>query len=491
MSKYVLGKKFGQSGKGEYVIYDPDAKETTNPHILIAGPSGSGKSILIRALIGELKLDNKILMVFDLHGDLETPGENLVEYTARNTEFGINPFEFDCDIKNGGPDVRVDVIIDIFKKNFMPGMGALQQGVLKSLLEDTYKYKGIFDDLPGTWAFEDNESHPLDVGLTEEEARAQRKGEEDRKLPTMSDLKDVYDMVIRYINNGKDETYFSIAEKAYQVKQKLDNATSNTTASKYSQELDGLIKTLEESGKEFLEYLKGERETFGSSVEVHRIDFDRYNDKQAKRTLESLSEYIKIFAGMNIFTQQKPKLVAGLNRIDLTGFTNTAKPEYALFFIDLSIQRIFRKCKLLGEYSKRPEEKRRRGEKVETYVVADESRLILPTGKEKDNPYNILNRVVLEARKYGLGIIFASQRIEHYSAELLSNIHTKLILKTDDSDIATTLKTLGLGKTTYLNTVNERDGVALLIQAGKHPQMVKLNCWENIVEGQEYIRDIA
>ena len=52
------------------------------------------------------------------------------------------------------------------------------------------------------------------------------------------------------------------------------------------------------------------------------------------------------------------------------------------------------------------------------------------------------NKIAAESRKYGLGLILASQRILHYGDEILSNFYTKILLKTDSSDIPVANKKL-------------------------------------------------
>lgn len=482
----ILGKQFGRTTSEGLIRFSPDALGTVNPHLIIAGTSGSGKSILIKSLIGDLVYDRKVVIVFDLHGDLETPGENLIEYTARNTRFGINPFEFDVDLKNGGPNVRVDVILGIFKKNFLPTMGTIQEAILRNLLKDAYILKGIHEGRPETWPFEDNEAYPENVGMTAAEAMELRGGKPESQLPTMQDLHDVYDKVMAFKNNTDQGGFFNSIQEAYRKKEKISNTTSENSKNKYREQLDSIRKGLDKEYEQFNEYLDSENGELPPIKDGSNIDFTKYESKSLQKSLETLGEYIKVFSGMNIFIKARPKMIHGVNRIDLSGFTNVAKPEFALFFVELSIQRIFRKCKIKGEYQKRTDKSR--GDKVDTFVIADESRLILPNGREKDNPYNILNRVVLEARKYGLGLILASQRISHYNAEMLSNIYTKIILKTDESDTKETLAKLGLQGSDYMTTVNKNDGVGLVIRTGKRPDIIKMNCWENIVEGKEYQR---
>ena len=151
------------------------------------------------------------------------------------------------------------------------------------------------------------------------------------------------------------------------------------------------------------------------------------------------------------------KFNRNINRLDLSGFTNAGKPEFALFFFDLFLQRVFGKCKLKGEYKDRPAEQRNRGNKCDVFVVIDESRVVLPTGRDKDNPYHMLNRITAESRKYGLGLILGTQRITHYSDDILANIYTKILLQTDPSDIPISNKKLKIQNKDLLTLTKYND----------------------------------
>jgi DNA helicase HerA-like ATPase len=139
-----------------------------------------------------------------------------------------------------------------------------------------------------------------------------------------------------------------------------------------------------------------------------------------------------------------------------------------MFFADTVIQKIFRAVKMRGEYRKLG-----RGNKVDTIIVIDESKLILPTGKDKENPYNILNRIVTESRKYGLALIIVSQRPDHFPEEMLSSIYTKIVLRINENDVKGATKSLGVKDPSLFTHLNQR-GVALIGNTGGLFQSVVL-----------------
>jgi len=72
--------------------------------------------------------------------------------------------------------------------------------------------------------------------------------------------------------------------------------------------------------------------------------------------------------------------------------------------------------------------------KFRLFIMIDEVKILTGFRGKKDDPYAILNRLATEARKFGLGLILASQIIGHFGRDIKSNAATKLILRTMDLD---------------------------------------------------------
>lgn len=437
---YELGMDF--STKKRIDGWDPDGSNCKNPHLLITGQSGAGKSTLLKALINYLgNKKNKIVFVLDIHNGLEVENENYIQYTARNTTVGINPFEFDYDEVNGGPEIRADNLVQLFKKHFMPNAGPVQQNVKRDLFVDTYRYKGIYDNDVKTWPIAEIDDYSQDTSSN-------------TSLPTMTDLEDVYQMILNMVGfKGGVSFKTHIQQEIEYYKTKIQEAKSEHIKQKYE-------KLLKEREEEVGEYNKFENDEDIEDLvwfTKYNIDFRKYTSRNVVSTLNTIGVYIRTFANMNIFNAKKPKFNRNINRLDLSGFTNAGKPEFALFFFDLFLQRVFGKCKLKGEYKDRPAEQRTRGNKCDVFVVIDESRVVLPTGRDKDNPYHMLNKITAESRKYGLGLILGTQRITHYSDDILANIYTKILLQTDPSDIPIANKKLKIQNKDLLTLTKYND----------------------------------
>ena len=86
---------------------------------------------------------------------------------------------------------------------------------------------------------------------------------------------------------------------------------------------------------------------------------------------------------MNIFNAKKQNSIKSINRLDLSGFLQMQVTRICFVLFDLFLQRVFGKCKIKGEYNKRPLDQKKRGEKTDVFIVIDESRVVLPVGRKR------------------------------------------------------------------------------------------------------------
>jgi hypothetical protein len=93
------------------------------------------------------------------------------------------------------------------------------------------------------------------------------------------------------------------------------------------------------------------------------------------------------------------------------------------------LRKLFRMLRLRGPIPVQPADDRQR---FRLFVVLDEAKILSLGGGERDRADNILNELITEARKFGLGMILASQMSEHFSEEVRANAATWLVLRPMD-----------------------------------------------------------
>jgi len=442
MSKeFIFGEDFIINNKR--IKWSPDNYTTQNAHMLIVGGSGSGKTTLLKKIITYLHSMEKQIYIIDFHGDMELEGDNTFKFTLRNSEYGLNPFEMEMDIDNGGPIAQASIVLGNLKKNFIKNMGALQKSVLKHFLIDCYRYVGILDEDVQTW---------------------------NKPLPTISTMMELYNKISSVIKLAEGNSISTCLEKLSKLEKKEKAETDTEKQDKISKRIGKELDNLNQLVAKYNDYLlEGKyKGVFNINISPY-VESEFYIDASIAKTFAGLYPYLSDLSASSVFNDNRPPKRKGIVRYDISGFTNTDKPSEAMFFADTVIQKIFRAVKIRGEYKKL---KNKKG-KVDTFVIIDESKLVLPTGKDKENPYNILNRIVTESRKYGMGLIIVSQRPEHFPDEILSSIYTKIILRINQNDVPKAINSLGVKEKSLFKRLSERY-VALIGYTGKPFESVRL-----------------
>jgi len=293
-----------------------------NPHLLVVGGSGSGKSQTIKAVAHDLK-NATAVVILDVHGDLAIDGA-ITHELHFESHYGINPLVLSLDPKGGGPVAQKEIVRTRLQRTFVP-MGSVQLGVLDDLLDRCYR----------------------GCSITQEDQESWR-----REPPTFADLE----------------------------------------------------KLLEE--------------------EIAR--------KKNPERLQALKTKISPVFDCQIFSKPALPIAArGITRIDLSRLGL----EIQFLASDVLLRHLFREAMLAGEAAE--------GELRYVFVV-DEAKLLVARGK--DDPLGIINRLASEARKYGVGLLLASQDLDHFSRDILNNVATKLVLMHAETAIRTTAGKLLLEK---------------------------------------------
>lgn len=112
-------------------------------------------------------------------------------------------------------------------------------------------------------------------------------------------------------------------------------------------------------------------------------------------------------------------------RLDLSKLTDEVRYVAA----ETLLRKLFRVLRLKGPIPVQPTDDRQR---FRLFVVIDEAKILSTGGGDPDAPDRILNLLFTEARKFGLGMILASQMSDHFGSEVKANAATWLVLKPMD-----------------------------------------------------------
>ncbi len=112
-------------------------------------------------------------------------------------------------------------------------------------------------------------------------------------------------------------------------------------------------------------------------------------------------------------------------RLDLSKLTD----EVRYIAAETLLRKLFRVLRLKGPIPVQPSDDRQR---FRLFVIIDEAKILSTGGGDPDAPDRILNLLFTEARKFGLGMILASQMSDHFGSEVKANAASWLVLKPMD-----------------------------------------------------------
>jgi type IV secretory pathway VirB4 component len=126
-----------------------DLNKAANPHMVILGTSGSGKTQTLKAIVWELyqRFPSRSI-VLDFHGDQELPGEICYPIHMASA-YGINPLVINLDPEGGGSKLQAISVAATLRRALI--MGTNQEGLLILMIQALYEQFGIAQENRQTW----------------------------------------------------------------------------------------------------------------------------------------------------------------------------------------------------------------------------------------------------------------------------------------------------------------------------------------------------
>ena len=372
-----------KAGQSHPVVWDET--QVVNPHILIVGMSGAGKTHNLRRMVKQLKesaAGDIRIHVFDVHGDIEIPGASTLMFSEQ-TAYGLNPLVVNPDPDFGGVRKRIQSFIGILNRTRT--LGAKQENVIRNLLTDLYKARGFELNDPSTWS----------RGAS----------------PTVQDLLNYARQIQKQVFLGSNQNAvaalesFEKAARAHHKKtvELLKKGTE-------SQDADSAQEAVEKAAVKAIEAYS----EFVSSVKTGD-EFDNFMRYDSADVLKSVVDRLDNLISVGIFRSQTPPFNSSIPvwRYQLKALS----AEERKLFVHFRLEELF----LAG--IQRGEQKRLRD-----VFVLDEAHAFCD-----DDPENIVSTIAKEARKFGQSLIAASQAPNHFTEDFLTSVGTKFVLAIDES----------------------------------------------------------
>jgi DNA polymerase III delta prime subunit len=419
-----------QRGENRPVLWD----ETTaiNPHWLITGGSGTGKTYTLRRVLSELlksaQQDQQPVRVhvFDVHGDLDLPGASTVRFSEAS-EFGFNPLIVNPDPHFGGVRRKIQSILDAMNRT-SHSLGPKQEAALRALLTDVYAANGFYADKPASWRLP-----PDAVGQ--------------RKHPALNDVIRFGRAKLKQLYLGADtKTVAALDEvnalmrrhyNAQRAAQKAAQSGDTDAADKANAQIESLAAKAKDAFALHLDQMKTGRE------------FDEVLKYDSRDVLKSVVDRLENLNGIGIFKPMIPPFDrnAAIWRYDLTALP----PEESKLFVWFRLEALFANAMQRGE-----------SPRVRDLIVLDEAHRY--ASNKSDDATNPIDTIAREARKFGLGLMGISQAPSHFPEDFLANVATKVLLGIDEMYWEASIRKLKIAEKT-LKYIRPKQTLAVQIKA--------------------------
>lgn len=430
-----------------------DYERVANPHVIIAGGSGAGKSHLIRAMVSELAASvapGQVARfhVFDAAGDLHIPGCEEILFSEQSP-YGLNPLRIDPDPNFGGVRKCIINFIRTIKEFSSTPLGVRQEACLRNVLQDVYAMFGFYQHDPSSWLLDDDEGHLISDGLDGrlyvdvpradfDKARAlgickwdpakglfwlpvhqysaglspwpaKRVG---RSFPSLSD-------VLAYVNRLIEQSFLGSDQEAVSQLQ-IFNKAANAYQSKVLQAARRGDKDWRDEGAEDALAKAADKALDAYSSYINAIKTGRELDMVMRydsvSTLQSVRDRIESMVSAGIFKDRPIRFRSGQRIL-----------RYNIHPLELEEKRMFVMFRLQELYAQAV--KRGVGSGYVDFFIIDEFGVYASAAQSAEN---IINVIAQQGRKYDACLICAHQDPTVFPSGLMSSVATKIILGVDE-----------------------------------------------------------
>lgn len=170
--------------------------------------------------------------------------------------------------------------------------------------------------------------------------------------------------------------------------------------------------------------------TFQLVIEILEEWLSQEEQKNSHNAIESVLSALRLIFSYPLFNRSESfdveKHLKSSMHFDLSALNESVR----FVAVESLLRQVFSYFTQLGPIPKSPVDDY---ERFRLFIAIDEAKLLTMTGRDPEAADRILNILVSEGRKFGIGLILVSQRTEHFSKEIRTNAAAKLVHKTQDA----------------------------------------------------------
>lgn len=201
--------------------------------------------------------------------------------------------------------------------------------------------------------------------------------------------------------------------------------------------------------------ITSKKETWSGEIEFEGIENEiKFSED---KTTQTLNAYLNDIFDYELFSGSEKISIGNILEGGITHLNLKPLPETLRFlFADLFMRKLYYSLQSLGEI---PRGDITDKERFRLFVIVDEAKMLV---SEKQGIKAVLNKYATELRKFGVGLILASQLITHFTDEILSNIAVKLCMKAENKEQARkNNKFFGVGENEIIN-LEQGEGILII-----------------------------
>ena len=179
------------------------------------------------------------------------------------------------------------------------------------------------------------------------------------------------------------------------------------------------------------ENLSGERQppTVASMIDLLQEWLHQDEKKGSRKIIEGCISVLRLLFGHPVFNRTEHFDIEKNLKVNVHFDLSVLSESDRYIVVETLLRQVFNYFSQLGPIPKSPDDDT---DRFRLFIIIDEAKVLTMTGGDPESSSRMLNVLIAEGRKFGIGLVLASQKIDHFSKEVRANAAARLVHKTQD-----------------------------------------------------------